>query len=239
MIKYQKIYDDLKNSIEQNKYKYQDFLPSENKLVDIFQCSRNTIRRAIKQLADNGYVQSIAGKGVRIIYIKDDKSEFYLSGIESLKEASIRNSKSYVTKVIQFDIIEIDDKLSKETSLPVNSKAYFIIRLREINGMPLILDYNYFLCDIVKDLTVDVAEKSIYEYMENTLSESIAITKRKMTIEKYNSFDSQYLSASDFNCLAVVRSITYNGKGELFEYTISKHRADSFSFYDQAYRNKS
>ena len=48
--------------------------PSENTLVKEFDCSRNTIRRAIGQLASEGYVQSIHGKGVRIIYQPDSSS---------------------------------------------------------------------------------------------------------------------------------------------------------------------
>ena len=47
---------------------------SENTLVKEFDCSRNTIRRAIGQLASEGYVQSIHGKGVRIIYQPDSSS---------------------------------------------------------------------------------------------------------------------------------------------------------------------
>ena len=47
-------------------------------------------------------MQSLHGKGVRVIYQPGQPSEFMLSGIESLKEAVARNRKEYSTKVVCF-----------------------------------------------------------------------------------------------------------------------------------------
>ena len=69
-----------------------------------YDCSRNTVRRAIGRLAGEGYVQSLHGKGVRVIYQPGQPSEFMLSGIESLKEAVARNRKEYSTKVVCLDV---------------------------------------------------------------------------------------------------------------------------------------
>ena len=49
-MKYEQIYKDLKQKIEGEEYPYQEFLPSENTLVQIYHCSRNTVRRAIGAL---------------------------------------------------------------------------------------------------------------------------------------------------------------------------------------------
>ena len=72
--KYNEIYTALREKMEDGTYAFQELLPSENTLVKEFGCSRNTIRRAIGQLASEGYVQSIHGKGVRIIYQPDSSS---------------------------------------------------------------------------------------------------------------------------------------------------------------------
>ncbi len=72
--KYNEIYMALREKMEDGTYGFQELLPSENTLVKEFDCSRNTIRRAIGQLASEGYVQSIHGKGVRIIYQPDSSS---------------------------------------------------------------------------------------------------------------------------------------------------------------------
>ena len=71
--KYQDIYKNLKQKIENEEFQYQELLPSENSLIQIYDCSRNTVRRAISQLVTDGYVQTMQGKGVRNIF-QDRKS---------------------------------------------------------------------------------------------------------------------------------------------------------------------
>jgi GntR family trehalose operon transcriptional repressor len=61
--KYTAIYEDLKKKIEEGLYAPQSVLPSENILTTRYGVSRNTVRRAIAQLADESYVQSIHGEG--------------------------------------------------------------------------------------------------------------------------------------------------------------------------------
>ena len=236
--KYDEIYRKLREKIEQKEYVYQDLMPSENMLTEMFACSRNTVRRAISQLADEGYVQSIHGKGVRIIYQPRQQSEFMLSGIESLKEAAARNKKNYTTKVVCFAELTVDEKIHDRTMLPIGSNIYYLQRVRYIDGQALIIDHNYFLRDVVKDLTPEIAEKSVYEYLEGTLGESIVTTKRKVTVERMTEIDAKYMDLNGYNCLAVVSSMTYNADGIMFEYTQSRHRPDSFAFYDQAQRIK-
>lgn len=236
--KYDQIYTELRNRIEGRTYGYQEMLPSENTLVKEFECSRNTVRRAIGQMAAEGYVQSIHGKGVQIIYQPQEQSEFLLSGIESLKEAVARNKKSYSTRVVCFAELTVDEKIRARTTFPIGAQIYYVQRVRYIDGEALIIDHNYFLRDVVRNLTPEIAEASIYEYMEQELGESIVTTKRKMTVERMNQIDETYLDMKGYNCMAVVSSMTYNAQGVMFEFTQSRHRPDRFVFYDLAHRGK-
>ena len=236
--KYDQIYAELRTRIEQQEYGFQELLPSENTLVKEYGCSRNTVRRAIGRLADEGYVQSLHGKGVRIIYQPGQLSEFMLSGIESLKEAVARNQKEYRTMVVCFAELTVDQRISARTTFPVGEEIYYIQRVRYIDGEALILDHNYFLKEVARDLTPEIAEQSIYAYLEQELGENIVTTKRKVTVERASQIDEMYLELGDYNCLAVVSSMTYNADGVMFEFTQSRHRPDKFAFYDLAHRVK-
>lgn len=236
--KYDQIYAELRARIEQQEYGFQELLPSENTLVKEYGCSRNTVRRAIGRLADEGYVQSLHGKGVRIIYQPGQLSEFMLSGIESLKEAVARNQKEYRTKVVCFAELTVDQRISARTTFPVGAEIYYIQRVRYIDGEALILDHNYFLKEVARDLTPEIAAQSIYAYLEQELGENIVTTKRKVTVERASQIDEMYLELGDYNCLAVVSSMTYNADGVMFEFTQSRHRPDKFAFYDLAHRVK-
>ncbi|MDE7313915.1 MAG: trehalose operon repressor [Eubacterium sp.] len=234
--KYAEIYKDLKSKIETGEYEFQELLPSENNLIHIYGCSRNTIRRAVSTLVTDGYVQTMQGKGVRNIFQPTLRTSFTIGGIESFKESAIRNHQTPKTKVLHFAEITADKKISVRTGFPVGSKLYYLQRLHYLDGKALIINHNYFLKSVVTDLTMEIAEDSIYEYLENVLHISIVTSKRIMTVEKMTEIDEKYLELGDCNCLAVVSSQTYNSDGIMFEYTQSRHRPDYFRFQDNATR---
>ena len=237
--KYDKIYYDMKQKIESEEYEFQALLPSEHTLIEQYNCSRNTIRRAIAELVKDGYVQTLQGKGVRNIFQPVSQNSFTIGGIESFKESAIRNQKKGTTKVLLFTELTIDEKLSKKTGFSIGSEVYYIQRLHYMDDKALILNHNYFLKDIVKGLTPEIAQQSIYEYLEQTLHIAIVTSKRKMTVEKMTQIDEKYLELGDYNCLAVITSQTYDGHGVMFEFTQSRHRPDYFCFQDTATRKQS
>lgn len=237
-IKYDKIYQKIKNKIENQEYLFQELIPSEMHLTEEYGCSRNTVRRAISSLVAEGYLQSMHGKGVRVIYQPYMQSQYSLGRIESFKEAAERNNKQAQTKVVLFAELEVDDKIAQRTTFPIGIEIYYIQRVRYMEGKALIIDHNYFRKEIAPGLTKEIAEHSVYEYLEKVLHVNIVTTKRMMTVERVMELDEKYLELSDMNCVAVVSNSTYNDDGVMFEFTQSRHRPDYFVFYDQAQRTK-
>lgn len=234
--KYEAIYQDLKEKIE--ALEYQEMLPSEHKMVAIYGCSRNTVRRAIGELAEQGYVQPLHGKGVRVIYQPFSQNSFSISGIETFKEFALRNNKRAHTKIIRFVEITADERIAQKTGFPVGSALYYIQRVRYLDDKALILDVNLFSRSLVPGLTAEIASESIYEYIEQTLGQTIMTSKRKMTVERATGMDEEYLGLNDYNCIAVVSGQTYNADGVMFEYTESRHNPNYFCFRDTASRKR-
>lgn len=235
---YETIYKDLKRKIEADVFAYQELLPSENTLIQTYHCSRNTLRRAVSRLVTDGYVQTMQGKGVRNIYQPIAQTAFTIGEIESFWESATRNGHDPLTKVLLFTEFAIDEKQAFYTGFPVGTDIYYIQRLHYLDGMPLILNHNYFLKEAIPNLTKEIAENSIYKYLEQILHMTIVNSKRVMTVEKMTQIDEKYLkmNTDDYNCMAVVSSQTYNSDEVMFEYTQSRHRPDYFRFYDNAVR---
>lgn len=235
---YETIYKDLKQKIETDVFAYQELLPSENTLIQTYNCSRNTLRRAVSRLVTDGYVQTMQGKGVRNIYQPVAQTAFTIGEIESFRESALRNGHQPLTKVLLFTEFAINEKQSLQTGFPIGTEVYYIQRLHYLDEVPLILNHNYFSKKICQGLTKEIAERSIYQYLEQVLHITIVNSKRIMTVEKMTEIDETYLklNAKDYNCMAVVSSQTYNSDGIMFEYTQSRHRPDYFRFYDNAIR---
>ena len=236
--KFDKIYVDLKNKIETKVFPFNSFLPSENELTKIYSSSRTTIRRALSELILRGYIQTNQGSRVRVIYEPVERNIFKIGGIESFKEAAIRNGFSYTTKLVYLEKIFADEKIATRTGFKLGDELYDVCRIRYINKKALILDKNYFLVSVAKDLNEEIATKSIYDYLENELKVKIMTSKRKFTTELANLEDIKYLELENYNCLAIVSGRVFNSDGIQFEYTESRHRPDYFCFEDTAIRHK-
>ena len=106
-----------------------ELLPSENQLIEVYDCSRNTVRRAIKMLATEGYVQSQHGVGVRSLYRPIHRTNYLIGGIETFKDSAIRNNITTSTHVISFEDIICDQKLAEtsgfEVGTPLQQENYY------------------------------------------------------------------------------------------------------------------
>lgn len=238
--KFADIYQDLRQKVENGVYAYQKLMPSENELTIAYNCSRNTVRRALRELIELGYVQAIQGKGVRVLYRPAPQSEFRIGGIETFKEAAQRNHLQAKTRVLRIERCMCTAELARKTGFPEGEILWKIYRVRMLDGQPLILDKNLFRADLVPALTKEIAQQSIYEYLEDILGIKIVTSKRRITVERVTEEDRECLELGDYNCVAVITSRTFNDNGIQIEYTISRHHPERFSFEDTAmrYRNQ-
>lgn len=233
---YYDIFEDLRDRIEAGEFGYRSYIPSENKLVEEYECSHNTLRKALSVLRLHGYVQPIRGKGVLVIWQPDHHADFVLGDIETFKEAAARNGISTSTKVRSFNLITTDEQMAAATGFEQGSELYRIERVRYINGAALIYDINHLLASAVPGLTPEIVEDSVYEYVEGKLGMHIATSKRTIRVEHVTSADRMVLDLLDYSMVAVVHGQTFNSDGVLFEVTTSRHRPDFFTFHDTAVR---
>lgn len=237
--KYEQLYQILKEKIESGTYPPQEMLPSEHTLIAELGCSRNTLRRAVSELVREGYVQTMQGKGMRNIFQPSKQTTFTLGMIETFSESAARNQQRGASKVLLFSSVAADAQLAEKTGFAEGTPLFYIQRLHYLNARPLILNHSYFRQDVAQGLTRQIAEGSIYRYLENELHISIINSKRVVTVEKATPLDLKYLDMGDCNCLAVVSSQTYNSDGVMFEYTQSRHHPNFFRFQDNAVRRPS
>lgn len=233
---YYEIYENLRDKIIADVYPYQTYIPSENTLVDVYECSHNTLRKALAVLRMHGFVQPIRGKGVMVIYRPHQRANFVLGDIETFKEAAARNGLTSHTNVTVFERVVADAQVASRTGFAQGTELLHVERLREFDGVALIRDKSYFLASALDGLTPEIAEDSIYAYAEGTLGLEIATSNRTISMRYATPDDRAVLDLLDFDMLAVVTSNTFLSNGTKFESTQSRHRPDFFTFNDTAVR---
>lgn len=235
--KYEPIYKQIKEDIVNGKYKVGEYLPSENTYADRYACTRNTVRRALGILTNEGYIIPQHGKGVQVIYDPTHiQNIFTVGGIESFDEARKRTNANVQTVVKIFQEIICDEQLSLMTGFDIGSKLYYIERIRIIDQIASIFDTNIFLASEAEGLTPEIAQKSIYNYLENNLHMSITTSRRRVTAEDATPKDEEYLNLDSHHFVLVVTGQVFNSKEIMFEYTQSRHRPDKACFVESATR---
>ncbi|MGN0347660.1 MAG: GntR family transcriptional regulator [Lachnospiraceae bacterium] len=227
---YEEIYKDLKEKIESQEFAYESLLPSENELIQIYHCSRNTIRRAISCLTSEGYTQPMHGRGVRVIYSPNVHQEFLIQGIEGFQQVATAKGYKVTNRVITFTEMTVDAHTAEKSGLEEGTEVYYIQRIRSLDGVPKMIDTSLLRKDLVPVLTKKILNGSLFQYIENEIGMPIRTIKRRITVERATSLDEKYLVLDNYNCLAVITSQVFNADGIQFEYTISRNRPDIFSF---------
>lgn len=235
--KYESIYKELKNDILSGVYAFGDYLPSENVCTERFGCTRNTIRRAISILTSEGLLLPQHGRGVQVIYSPDTgKSLFTIGGIESFSEAADRNNLKVKTRVVGFEEVTADVKISRKTGFDPGKELFHVQRIRLFSGKPIIYDENWFLKSEMPELNESIASASVYRYLENELGMTITTSKRRVTAEKATPADTKYLALHGLDFVLIVSGQVFNSRGVMFEYTQSRHVPDQVCFIESAVR---
>ncbi|APU70651.1 GntR family transcriptional regulator [Companilactobacillus crustorum] len=231
---YSDIYHILKGKIDSNVYPPKTILPGEEDLSERFSVTRNTIRRALKKLQSDGLVYTVKGRGVVVLEpIVDNRVMFSAAnhyGFQDLMSfPQNKFIKKLTTKVLEFKEVEVDEDLSKHTSFTVGDIAYYVERLRMVNGKAMAIDTSYFRKESMPDLTLDDAKQSIYSYIRENELFKIAAARSVATVETVTDKESGLLSLGEANCVGALKKYVYTDLGNLFECTETKYVPDHFS----------
>ena len=231
--KFMKIYENISKQILDGRLIAGDMLPSENELAESHSASRETIRKALKMLSEDGYIHKVQGKGSIVLEMK--RLDFPVSGLVSFKELTQKMGERAKTYVETFEKINPSPALQEALKQTEDELVWKVIRVREIDGERIILDKDFLAEKYVPLLTIDICRKSIYEYLEGDLGLSIGFAKKEITIEEPTKEDRK-LDLEGFHSIVVVKSHVYLDNASLFQFTESRHRPDKFRFVDFARR---
>jgi GntR family trehalose operon transcriptional repressor len=233
--KYLSIYNEISKQIKVGELSPNALLPSENELTELYDTSRETIRKALNLLSQNGYIQKVRGKGSIVIDV--NKFDFPISGLVSFKELAQKMDNKVRTIVNELSLIKPDQYIKQQLNLTSNNPVWKVVRTREIDGTKVILDKDYLIQEFVPHLTEEICSDSIYHYLENELNLVIGFARKEIVVEEPSKEDRELLDLEGFSNVVVIKNHVYFDDARLFQYTESRHRPDKFRFVDFARRN--
>ncbi|WP_342562235.1 trehalose operon repressor [Paenibacillus sp. FSL R7-0345] len=231
---YLQIYNEYSSRIHSGQLLPGAKLPSESELAESYGTSRETVRKALNLLFQEGYIHKIKGRGSFVLDMT--RMDFPVTGLISFKEMSDTlgvPSRTLVEETLQEPA---GPMLARQLQIPQEVPVWKVTRAREIEGERIILDKDYFRADIVPFLSREIAAGSIYEYLEGELGLKISYAKKLISVEPTTEEDHRLLDLKKYTHIVVVRNYVYLENTVLFQYTESRHRLDKFQFVEFARR---
>lgn len=230
---YQVIENDIKEAILNGVYQPHQLIPSENELREKYNVARMTIRHALTNLVNDGYLYRHQGKGT---YVADLKLEKNILRVRGFTEEIQSLGKKITNKVLRFEEVTVDEKLSEKLFLTPGDKAFYIERVRSGNNIPVLLEKLYLPVRLFKNLKKEVFHSSFYDYIENVLNYRVSHCMQIIEARNANAQVAKHLEINKNDSVLFMTLITYLSDGRPFEYVESYYRADQYRFIQKSFR---
>ncbi|MBY4986332.1 UTRA domain-containing protein [Streptococcus suis] len=235
MSKYKKVYADIKEKIEQNLWQANQEMPTENELMEIYSYSKDTIRKALSLLEMDGYIQKRQGRNSVILDHNLVRKPF-VSELKTVSELNRSAHHQVQTELTNLYIVQGQPEVMKELEVDEKTDLYRVSRVRTIDGERLEHEISYFDRRIVPYLSKEVAESSIYQYLENDLGLEISHSRREISFRFATEEEKSLLDLADYDMVVSVTSTTYLADGRPFQYGTITYRPDKVTFVSMAKR---
>ncbi len=228
---YHQLYGILKSKIEEDQMKPGDYLPSENKLAQMYGVSRLTVRQALSELAEEGLIEKQRGKGTIIIQPKNIENLTVLRGFTDEARMTGHSASSIVIKNRLVDAPVI---VMEKLNLPVGSKVVLLKRLRLLDNVPYAIEWAYINpaidTRVLNILEMDMSKSSLYEFFRNTLKLKMQYADETLEVTVATSESAKLLNISPGDCVVLRRRFTYVYNERCVEYVQSLYRGDKYKF---------
>lgn len=226
---YYQLKEILIDKIKSNEWSIGSKIPTERELCEMYKVSRTTVRQALNELENTGYLNRKQGKGTFVIA---PKMEQRLSYFYSFSEEIRKMGYTPGTRILDFNIVGADKNIAYQLNVSEGTKVYSIKRLRLANGEPFALETSYIPYEACVGLTPDeVSNKGLY----NTLKSKYNITPSQAEEVFYaaliNGKDAAYLQVKNgFPGLYLERTTYYDDSNKPIEYCKCIIKGDSYKY---------
>jgi len=230
---YYQIEEFIKELIENGELRPGDSLPPEREYAERYQISRMTVRQAFTQLVNEGYLYRMQGKGT---FVAERKIEQPLQGLTSFTEDMKARGLEPGSQLIHFEIIPATKQIAGQLLIAEYGPVYEIKRIRMADSVPMAIETNYISANLVKGLTEQIVNKSLYAHIEGQLDLRIESASQIIESSIASQSEANYLKISKGAPVMLIQRNTFLKDNTPVEFVKSVYRADRYKFMIQMKR---
>lgn len=209
---------------------------SESDIMEKFNVSRNTARKAIETLQNEGIVFRIQGKGS---FVSQPKVDYGLQSLMSFSEEINEKKLNPTSKVICFTREHPEPFHATNLKIPEDQWVFKLERIRFADQYPIAYQITFIpenLCPGLLDY--DFTDKSLYDVFEKQYNHVLSWQKTVIKPVVADNYIAEIFKVSPRTPLLYTESITYLAGGtpvesnkniylsERYQFTVLSHRFD-------------
>jgi GntR family transcriptional regulator len=215
--------------IEAGELKPNDRLPSESELCEVYAVGRNTVRRALSELVQDGILRTVPGLGTFVEDSRLAKTAEYLYGFS---QEMRKHQKEVTSQVVEARLISADPYLTRRLQVQLGAEVVFLYRVRKMDGEPVAIERSYLphaLCPGI--LEHDFSVRSLYAVLSEAYGRRPHHAEQEIEAGLATTEVARLLNLQQPAVVLVFHRETRLFSGEVIEYVDSELRADRFRFY--------
>lgn len=224
---YYQLEEQIKKQIESGELQPGDMLPSEREYAELINVSRMTVRQAMNNLVDDGYLYRQKGRGT---FVAEKKVEQELGSLTSFTEDMKARGLVPSSKLLSFEIIPATEKIANHLQIKEYAPVYEIKRIRFADQVPMALEIVYASANLIKGLTEEKVNHSLYQYIEEQLYLKIGHATQSVEASIASEIEGELLNIRKGSPILLLQRNTYLEDGTPLEFVKSSYRADRYTF---------
>lgn len=163
--KYYFIKQHIIDQINRDELMADDVIPSERQLMEQFGVSRITVRKAIDELSQEGYLYKVQGKGT---YVKGDKLSNALQSVNSCTEEIRRQGLIPTKKVLLATLEPCNKRCARQLEIAEGARVFHLKRIFYGDGAAVNVSEAIINAQFFPEIEhFDFANESLYKVMES------------------------------------------------------------------------
>ena len=164
-ISFQVVRDEVKRRIETRIWPQGSLLPTETQLAEEFNCARATVNRALRELAEQGFVERKRKSGTRV---KKEPSKHAKLELSLARQVVEGQNSTYRYALVERSIVDSPSWLASQLSVPTNVRVLHVICMHYADNQPFQLEERWINIDAVPDVeNADLTDSGPHEWLLN------------------------------------------------------------------------
>jgi len=228
---YQVVADAILEQIKEGVFQPGERLPSESELCKLYEVGRNTVRHAVSELVNQGFVRTVQGVGS---FVLDGDNRFTKTAefLYGFSQEMALHDKTVTSKVLDAKIINADPFLSRRLGIQLGAEVVFLYRLRIMEGEPIAIERAYLPHQLCRGiLEYDFSQDSLYVVLSEQYNMKPDHAEQEIGAELATDEVAKLLGLKSPGVVLVFHRETRVRDGRVIEYVDAEFRADRFQFY--------